>query len=152
MVLVSETDRQRCERERPQRRTIVVPNGVDCDAFRPPEARYSGPPTIVFSGDMSFQPNVDAAEVLAREIFPRLRRRAPEARLRLVGRKPDPRVQALAGDAVEVTGAVPKMQPYLEQARAARRHNEVWLMYKHLHIPNTLLYISRGTSAGFRSG
>ncbi len=40
---------------------MVVPNGVDCGAIGPGPAGNGGPPVVVFSGDMSFEPNVDAA-------------------------------------------------------------------------------------------
>lgn len=70
VLVVSEVDRLRCLRSRPGSRVLVVPNGVDCDAIRPGPAQASGPPVLLFTGDMSFAPNVDAALLLMQSIFP----------------------------------------------------------------------------------
>lgn len=116
ILVVSEADRARCERERPGRKALVVPNGVDCAAVTAGPSRRSGPPVVLFSGDMGFEPNVEAAEVLAGRLFPAVRRAHPEAELRLVGRNPAPRVRRLAGPGIAVTGEVVNMVPHLHAA------------------------------------
>lgn len=116
VLVVSEFDRQRCAAQRPGRDLLLVPNGVDCQAFTPGATPDSGPPRLVFTGDMGFSPNVEAAEVLARRIFPIVRQSHPDIELALVGRRPGARVQALEGDGVIVTGEVPEMQPWLRDA------------------------------------
>ena len=100
LLVVSEQDRARCERARPTQRVLVVPNGVDCAVVLPKHDYQTSRPVILFSGDMSFEPNIEAALFLATEVFPIVRREVPEAELRLVGRKPDPRITALAGNGV----------------------------------------------------
>lgn len=116
VLLVSEFDRQRCAAQRPGRRLLVVPNGVDCQAFTPGPFADSGPPRLVFTGDMGFPPNVEAADALVRRIFPLIRQQHPTVELSLVGRRPGPRVRALQGDGITVTGEVPEMQPWLRDA------------------------------------
>lgn len=116
ILVVSEVDRQRCLRARPGRRVLVVPNGVDCTAFRPGPLRDGAPPVLLFTGDMGFAPNVDAALLLASRVFPEVRRRHPGTELRLVGRSPDPRLLALRGPGVAVPGEVPEMLPHLHAA------------------------------------
>lgn len=116
ILVVSEIDRLRCAHAWPGRRAAIVPNGVDCATVRPAPAPIDGPPIVMFSGDMSFTPNVDAAVTLATEIFPTVRERHPAAQLRLVGRAPAPRVRALAGDGVTVTGPVDDMTAALQEA------------------------------------
>jgi polysaccharide biosynthesis protein PslH len=116
ILVVSETDRARCERERPGRRVLVVPNGVDCAAITPGPSHPSGPPVVLFSGDMGFEPNVEAAELLARRLFPEIRRARPDIELRVVGRNPDARVRRLAGPGITVAGEVADMVPHLRAA------------------------------------
>ena len=116
ILVVSEVDRERCLRARPGRTVLVVPNGVDCAAVRPGPFHPSGPPVLLFAGDMGFAPNVDAALLLASRIFPEVRRLHPDAELRLAGRNPDPRLLALRGPGVTVTGEVPDMTPHLHAA------------------------------------
>lgn len=96
-------------------RVEIVPNGVDAETFQPLDLPEEAA-TIVFSGAMSFGPNVVAAELLVRDILPLVRASVPEARVVLAGRDPTRAVQALAGPHVEVTGSVPDLRPYLAGA------------------------------------
>ena len=116
VTVVSEEDRMRCEGAHPGQRVLVVPNGVDCQAIRAKSDHAMSSPVLLFTGDMGAEPNVEAATVLATEVFPAIRREFPKAELRLVGRNPDPRVARLAGQGIMVTGAVPDMQVHLRAA------------------------------------
>jgi glycosyltransferase involved in cell wall biosynthesis len=116
ILVVSEIDRQRCLRERPGRKVLVVPNGVDCTAIRPGSCPAEGRPVLLFTGDMAFDPNVQAARILALRIFPRVRQAFPAAELRLVGRNPRPDVLGLRAPGVSVVGDVPEMLPHLRDA------------------------------------
>jgi sugar transferase (PEP-CTERM/EpsH1 system associated) len=95
-------------------------NGVDAEFFSPDHAFVSpyraGEIPVVFTGAMDYWPNVDAAVWFAGEILPRLRQRNSSIRFYVVGRSPDPAVQALAGDGVVVTGTVDDVRPYLAHA------------------------------------
>jgi polysaccharide biosynthesis protein PslH len=93
----------------------IVPNGVDCVAYQGmPTGRLRGTPTILYVGTMSWGPNAGAAEFLAKVVLPLVRKRVPDARLRIVGRDPTPQVRALSRlPGVEVTGAVPYVAPHL---------------------------------------
>jgi sugar transferase (PEP-CTERM/EpsH1 system associated) len=95
-------------------------NGVDAEYFTPLQ-RYATPyrPTeipLVFTGAMDYWPNVDAALWFAKDILPAVRERHSAARFYIVGRSPDPAIQALAGESVVVTGTVPDVRPYLAHA------------------------------------
>jgi glycosyltransferase involved in cell wall biosynthesis len=119
IVLVTREDAEAVRRLNPSLRVEAIPNGVDVDSFARPAGAEREPDTIVFSGVMSFAPNVLAAEYLARDVMPLVRARRPQARLFLVGRAPSPAVRALAGlEGVEVTGEVPDLRPWLVRAGA----------------------------------
>jgi glycosyltransferase involved in cell wall biosynthesis len=97
-------------------RAAIVPNGVDTGVWCRSTDRL-GTDEIVFTGAMSYAPNVDAAVHLARTILPMVARSVPEARLSIVGRDPAPAVAALGSlPGVSVTGFVPDVKPYLERA------------------------------------
>ena len=102
--------------EIPAKPTAVVPNAVDAEYFRPSGAP-SDPDEIVFTGLMSYRPNVDAAIYFVRKIFPRIRRLRPTARFSIVGADPPAEVTRLASSSVRVTGAVSDVRPYLDRAR-----------------------------------
>jgi len=73
-------------------------------------------PLIVFTGQMDYRPNIEAVTWFARDILPQIRARHPTARFAIVGRAPTPAVQALAGEAVTVTGAVDDVRGWLAAA------------------------------------
>ena len=87
----------------PERKKIhVIPNGVDHDFFSPRqgEKKYD----LLFTGNMAYPPNVDAAEYLSNKIMPLVWQSLPETKLMLAGASPDKRVVALKGENIEVSG------------------------------------------------
>ena len=120
VTVVSEADRAALLEVDPSLEIDVIPNGVDVEFFSPGHEATPMPDRrrIVFTGVMSYAPNIGAAEFLALEVFPRVRRHRPDARLAIVGRAPSPRVRAL-GDApgVEVPGEVPDLRVPLRESR-----------------------------------
>jgi len=96
----------------------IVPNGVDTQYFSPRNgARAASPPTMVFTGAMDYFPNVEAVRFFALSVFPAVRQSFPEARFVIVGGRPSPKVRALERiPGVTVTGRVPDIRPYLDQA------------------------------------
>lgn len=94
---------------------VVVPNGVEFDkfAYQGEKKEYD----LIFSGNMGYAPNVDAAEYLVREILPPLLVKFPNLRVVLCGATPAPRVQALSGEHVIVTGWVDSMTEWYAKSR-----------------------------------
>lgn len=88
---------------------VVVPNGVDLDAF-PARTAPPAEPSILFFGNLGYFPNVDAACWLAYDIFPLVRAAVPQATLRLAGARPSRLVRILAGrPGVSLAADVPAM-------------------------------------------
>jgi sugar transferase (PEP-CTERM/EpsH1 system associated) len=104
----------------PSARVDVVPNGVDIEALRGEPTRAPST-TVVFCGVMNYAPNEQAALLLAREVWPLVRLRRPDAELKIVGANPSSRVQALADATtrIVVTGSVPDVRPHLWTAAIA---------------------------------
>jgi hypothetical protein len=97
----------------------VIPNGVDLEYFEPSGRGYD-PNRIVFTGNMSYRPNVDAVQYLTRDVLPRIRQEIPDVQLYIVGMDPTPAVKRLADDGrVVVTGRVDDIRPYLESGAVA---------------------------------
>ena len=93
----------------------VVINGVDTDFFAPMDLpkEYD----IVFTGNMGYAPNVNAAEYLAREILPQVQERRPGTTLTLAGATPHASVQALKNEHIKVTGWVEDIRECYAKAR-----------------------------------
>jgi len=100
----------------------AMSNGVDAQFFSPDPARASPfsreEIPLVFTGAMDYWPNIDAVAWFAREVVPSLRAAWPTLRFHVVGRNPTPAVRALAGEAVDVSGTVADVRPYLQYASA----------------------------------
>jgi glycosyltransferase involved in cell wall biosynthesis len=112
-VFVSQVDAAFAAGIAPGADCISIPNGVDIDYFQ-----VAAPATgngIVFTGDLSYAPNRDAADFLIDEVLPRIPRElAPH--LYLVGQRPSPRLTALGMPNVTVTGFVDDLRPYVAGA------------------------------------
>lgn len=89
----------------PERDSIkVVPNGVDMDFFRPLQTNEKPEFELMFNGNMAYPPNIASAVFAAREIMPLLQTGTDNIRLLIAGPNPSPRVRALAGPQVTVSG------------------------------------------------
>lgn len=93
----------------------VVPNGVDHDFFFPIEAekKYD----LVFTGNMAYPPNVDAAIFLVHEIMPFVWKKKPDARILIAGASPDRSVLTLKSDQVTVSGWMDDIRDSYSSAR-----------------------------------
>lgn len=97
-------------------------NGVDAELFDP--ARVAPQPElaclgrhIVFTGQMDYAPNVEAARRAIERLMPRIRQRHPAARFHVVGRAPVPELRALDGvNGARVWGEVADVRPFLAAA------------------------------------
>ncbi len=114
--LISPADRAELARRVPQSNIRLVTNGVDTEKLQP-TGEPPRPDSLLFVGHMSVFHNMDAAELLAREILPLVRREIPQASLTLVGADPHPKIQALESlEGVHVAGFVPDLNAALNQA------------------------------------
>jgi len=118
VIAVSPMDAEIMRREYRAASVGFVPTGVDLEYFharapRPPDSRE-----LVFIGSMDWMPNDDGIRWFASEIFGRIQQRIAGARLTVVGRSPSPAMRELAArnPAIEVTGTVADVRPYLERA------------------------------------
>lgn len=93
----------------------VVPNGVDSTLFSPIniEKKYD----LIFTGNFSYPPNIDAATFLVQDIFPILKEKHPNIRIVICGANPTPRVKSLQDENVIVTGWVDDIRIYYAQSR-----------------------------------
>jgi glycosyltransferase involved in cell wall biosynthesis len=96
-------------------RVRVTPFGVELPPPADPASEEPG--EVLFVGNMTHHPNVDAALWLGREVMPLLRAGHPGVRLTIAGTAPPPEVLALAAPDVAVPGWVRDLRPLLERAR-----------------------------------
>jgi len=117
IITVSDEDRQTLEREFGVTRSSTIPTGVDTEFFRPFREKPQ-PGRLAFVGSMDWDPNEDGAAWFLTDIYPRIRLAVPNASFAIVGRRPSPRLRAMAEKHpnVEITGQVPDVRPHLAKA------------------------------------
>ncbi|MBI2527048.1 MAG: glycosyltransferase [Candidatus Rokubacteria bacterium] len=95
---------------------LVVPNGVPARLLHAP-TRPRDPASLVLVGTMRYEPNVDAAMWLVREILPRVAEAVPDVRLYLVGDDLRGTLGRMHdGHRIIVTGRVDDVAPYVSRA------------------------------------
>jgi sugar transferase (PEP-CTERM/EpsH1 system associated) len=119
-LFVSEAEAELFRKRSGAANVRVVENGIDTDFFDPaasfPRIDTTGK-LIVFTGQMDYRPNVEAAIWFAETVLPHIRLIHPDAIFAIVGRNPTAAVAALAKqDGVRVTGEVADVRPWLDAA------------------------------------
>lgn len=98
MVTVGEDDASTLRRisawGRADGRVHTVPNGVRLDGLPDPSTK-SLLPTVLFTGVLSFGPNIRAVRHFTEEVWPLVRRRVPDAVFQVAGRNPGPEIREL---------------------------------------------------------
>lgn len=93
----------------------IIPNGVKESFFEKIDVEKEF--DIIFTGNMSYFPNVQAAKFLVEEIFLLLHSVYPELKICLAGVSPSKEVLALKNKNVEVTGFVEDIRVYLAKSK-----------------------------------
>lgn len=96
LAAMSNQDKQFILNLTPKAKIDVVANGVDALYFSNIKRSKSKYPTILFVGQFKWLPNRDAVDFLYHEIWPRIKEKIPNCKLRIVGRHPTPEIKKLA--------------------------------------------------------
>lgn len=107
MTLVcSEEDKSLLEKEHDCNRIDILPNGIDTAIFNSDYHDYRINNRIIFTGNMDYFPNTDAAVYFSKEIFPEILKKYPNVKFYIVGQKPPKKVLELQSENIIVTGFV----------------------------------------------
>ncbi|PKM06015.1 MAG: hypothetical protein CVV14_14210 [Gammaproteobacteria bacterium HGW-Gammaproteobacteria-4] len=116
-LVVSPFEQALLQREVPGARVEVLSNVHHVVGCRQPYAQRNG---LLFVGGFRHPPNVDAANWLAQQIFPRVREALPDIVLHLIGGDAPESVRTLGElPGVRFHGHVPDIEPYLDGCRIA---------------------------------
>ncbi len=99
--------------------TTTIPICVDT-ASVPAVRPTPGSQDVLLLGTMFWPPNIEGALWFARQVWPQVRERLPDATFTMVGKNPPEALRSLQGESsgIRVTGYVPDPLPYLEHAAA----------------------------------
>ena len=102
----------------PEPHYCVVPIAVDTQQLQP-VSRQPGSLNIMTMGTLHYPPNADGVRWFAKEVFPLVRQRVPQATLTIVGKNPPAdflQLQEQFPGEITVTGYVPDLTPFMEKA------------------------------------
>ena len=100
------------------KRISSIPIAVDAQVLQPIQ-RKEGSRNILTLGTLSYPPNADGIRWFLQEIFPLLQQQVPDVTLTVIGKNPPADFVQMAeqsGGAIEVTGYVDDLTPYMEAA------------------------------------
>ncbi len=112
-LVCSEPDREQLRKTAPEAIIKLIPNGVDLTYFSANGSLPDyDPDRIIFTGNLSYYPNIDGIRYFVNDIFPLIKKERPSAKLYVVGQSPPAKVRALASPDVIVTGFVEDIKQY----------------------------------------
>lgn len=116
IVAVCEEDKQLTLSQEPEARVAVVPNGVECDLFRPDRSWRQHARRVLFSGT-SAPRNVTALKHFTSSIWPEILKSVPGLELLVAGNF-SAEAQAKFRDCpnIRFTGPVPDIRPYFNKS------------------------------------
>jgi len=95
--------------------STTIDNGVPAL----PDLRWSpaGDSTLLYTGALTYPPNLDAVEFLAADVLPTLQRSRPDLRLIVTGAIPDPPPALAAHPQISLTGRLPSLDGLYQDSR-----------------------------------
>lgn len=102
-IMISENDRKEIAHNKKDEIEIIG-NGIDTNYFQKieTEIKYE----LIFIGNLSYLPNIEAANFISKEILPKLLEKLPNIKILIAGSNPSNRVIKLANKNIEVQGWV----------------------------------------------
>jgi glycosyltransferase involved in cell wall biosynthesis len=105
VFICSEVDRDYLIKQGVKTDIKILRNGVDISQFNSENVEYDKN-RIIFTGNMPYYANYDAAVYFAKEIFPLVIKEVPETKFYIVGQNPPYKIRSLANKNIIVTGFV----------------------------------------------
>jgi len=119
VAMVSEQDMESLLCAGPDLRNLqIIPNGVDVQQFDP-GSRSPEPNALIYNGALTYGPNLGAARYYAFEVYPILKERLPDVRLRITGRTTGVDLRGVEDcPGIELTGYVADIRDVLYKSAA----------------------------------
>lgn len=108
LITMSQEDKNFIEKSlgKPQNISVVA-NGVDLDFFSKVKKKLPSDPTVLFVGTFKWLPNIEAVDEIVKKIWPLILKELPNAKLKIVGFSPTPKIKAYASEpSIKVMGAI----------------------------------------------
>jgi sugar transferase (PEP-CTERM/EpsH1 system associated) len=113
-LVVNERESKLLKQIAPDAPICILPAGVDLAELQPRTAPAESS-LVIFCGVMNYHPNIQGVLWFAREVWPLIRARRPDALFRVVGSDPTATIRRLTSEraGIEVTGTVADVRSHL---------------------------------------
>jgi sugar transferase (PEP-CTERM/EpsH1 system associated) len=115
LTIITQADRELLQSPR-KNEVYIIPNGVAETYFTYPQPKEK-PFDVLFSGAMSYAPNIDAAEYLIKEIMPLVWEKKPNVKIVIAGGGSPSWLEKLANERIIMPGWVEDMKEYYSQTK-----------------------------------
>ena len=116
LLVPSDRDAASVREISPAAPTLLYPNALEWIAQPPRNEQH----VIAFTGNLEYQPNIDAVRFFRRDVWPSLRRAHPQLRWRIIGRNPRAVERIVRGDeSIELVGPVDDAIAELARAKVS---------------------------------
>ena len=115
LTIITDADRKLLKSPRKEE-VHIIPNGVAETYFTYPQSKEK-PFDVLFSGAMSYAPNIDAAEYLIKEIMPLVWEKKPNVKIAIAGGGVPSWLEKLANERIIMPGWVDDMKEYYSQTK-----------------------------------
>ncbi|MEI8133756.1 MAG: glycosyltransferase family 4 protein [bacterium] len=118
VIAISAEDKTHITQAAPKSKTWVIPAGVDTSFFQPQPAELEQN-SILWVGGIDWEPNLDALEFFAKEMFPQIVKRHPEITWTIVGSGTQSLVknEAFRSEKIKLLGRIPDIRGELGKAK-----------------------------------
>jgi glycosyltransferase involved in cell wall biosynthesis len=110
VVAMSDSDKKAMTGLVPGLNIDIVPNGIDIEYFS--KERHDDPkhPKVLYVGNFKWLQNVEAADLLIDEVWPKMKKAIPNLKLWIVGMNITDGIKAKAVGDIEITEAIPDIR------------------------------------------
>ncbi len=115
LTIITQADRALLSSQRKQE-VHIIPNGVAETYFTYPQPKEKSF-DILFSGAMSYAPNIDAAEYLIKEIMPLVWEKKPDVKIAIAGGGLPTWLERLSNERIVMPGWVDDMKEYYSKTK-----------------------------------
>ena len=116
-ITCSDLDTERLKAISNVEQCVSIPNGVDSEFFKPSGATEKTN-SLVFTGSLSWYPNVDAMRYFFDQVWPLLMQRSPATSITIIGKHPPAWLLDYQRENANIvlTGFVDDVRPYMDEA------------------------------------
>lgn len=115
VVAVSEMDKKKMLEVLPNLKVKIIPNGAGEDLMNIFDEKKEMRPIFLYQGNFSWLQNVEAAKILAKQIFPKIKKKIPQAICYIAGQQANEKIGYLKRKGIHILDIEPSQTEKVKQ-------------------------------------